>query len=142
MALWNMYINGQKLVFSGISPKILTFEWYTKNKTCSEVNFIWVYQIWSKLIENWWNNLQITTSGLQYLVVFKSISPVIKIYCIIELIIFLECLSFKISYCTLYDLGFSLFPRPSKYPRAARSNVTDLKPVSWPQSDPGLHSMF
>jgi len=26
----------------------------------------YMYQIWSKLIENWWNNLQITTSGLHY----------------------------------------------------------------------------
>ena len=38
---------------SGITPKILTFEYYAKNKTYSELNFICVYQIWSKLIEKW-----------------------------------------------------------------------------------------
>ena len=48
-----MYINGQKWVFSGITPKILTFEYYAKNKTYSEVNFICVYQIWLKFIEKW-----------------------------------------------------------------------------------------
>ena len=37
--------------FSGITPKILTIEYYAKNKTFSEVNFICVYQVWSKLIE-------------------------------------------------------------------------------------------
>ena len=37
--------------FSGITPKILTFEYYVKNKTYSEVNFTFVYQVWSKLIE-------------------------------------------------------------------------------------------
>ena len=37
--------------FSGITTKILTFEYYAKNKNFSEVNFIYVYQIWSKLIE-------------------------------------------------------------------------------------------
>ena len=36
---------------SGITPKILTFEYYAKNKTYSEVNFICVYQVGSKLIE-------------------------------------------------------------------------------------------
>ena len=39
--------------FSEITPKILTFEYYAKNKTYSEVNFIHVYQIWLKLIEKW-----------------------------------------------------------------------------------------
>ena len=40
--------------FSGITKKILTFEYYAKNKTYSEVNFICVYvPIWSKLIEKW-----------------------------------------------------------------------------------------
>ena len=29
-----------KMGFSGITPKILTFEYYAKNKTYSEVNFI------------------------------------------------------------------------------------------------------
>ena len=42
-----------KIEFSGITPKILTFEYYAKNKTYSEVNFICEYQIWSKLIEKW-----------------------------------------------------------------------------------------
>ena len=37
--------------FSGITLKILTFEYYAKNKTYSDVNFICVYQVWSKLIE-------------------------------------------------------------------------------------------
>ena len=37
--------------FSGKTTKILTFEYYAKNKTYSEVNFICVYQVWSKLIE-------------------------------------------------------------------------------------------
>ena len=37
--------------FSGITPKILTFEYYAKNNTYAEVNFISVYQIWSKLID-------------------------------------------------------------------------------------------
>ena len=41
------------MFFSGITPKILTFEYYAKNKTYSEVNFICVYQIRSKLIEKW-----------------------------------------------------------------------------------------
>ena len=31
-----------KMFFSGITPKILTFEYYAKNKTYSEVNFIGV----------------------------------------------------------------------------------------------------
>ena len=39
------------MFFSGITPKILTFVYYAKNKTYSEVNFICVYQVWSKLIE-------------------------------------------------------------------------------------------
>ena len=47
-----MYIYGQKIGFTGITPNILTFEYYAKNKTNSEVNFISVYQVWSKLIEN------------------------------------------------------------------------------------------
>ena len=37
--------------FSWITPKILTFEYSAKNNTYSEVNFICVYQVWSKLIE-------------------------------------------------------------------------------------------
>ena len=41
-----------------ITPKILTFEYYAKNKTYSEVNFICVYQIWSKLIEKWPTKIQ------------------------------------------------------------------------------------
>ena len=40
-----------KISFSRIPPKILTFDYYSKNKTYSEVNFICVYQVWSKLIE-------------------------------------------------------------------------------------------
>ena len=39
------------LLFSGITPKILTFEYHAKNKTYTEVNFICVYQVWSKLFE-------------------------------------------------------------------------------------------
>ena len=31
--------------FSSITPKILIFEYYAKNKTFSELNFICVYQI-------------------------------------------------------------------------------------------------
>ena len=31
--------------FSGITPKILTFEYYAKNKTYSEVNFICVFKV-------------------------------------------------------------------------------------------------
>ena len=42
-----------KMNFSGINPKILIFEYYAKNKTYSEVNFICVYQVWSKLIEKY-----------------------------------------------------------------------------------------
>ena len=38
--------------FSGITPKILTFEYYAKNKTYSEVNFICVYQV----CPNWLRN--------------------------------------------------------------------------------------
>ena len=37
--------------FSGITPKILTFQYYAKNKTYPEVNFICVFKVWSKLIE-------------------------------------------------------------------------------------------
>ena len=44
--------------FSGITPKILTFEYYAKNKNYSEVNFICVYQIWSKWIEKWTPKIQ------------------------------------------------------------------------------------
>ena len=40
-----------EMSFSGKTPKILTFEYYAKNKTYSEVNFICVYRIQSKLIE-------------------------------------------------------------------------------------------
>ena len=40
-----------KMSFSGITTKILTFEYYVKKKTYSEVNFLCEYQIWSKLIE-------------------------------------------------------------------------------------------
>ena len=32
------------MFFSGITPKILTFEYYAKNETYSEVNFICVYR--------------------------------------------------------------------------------------------------
>ena len=39
------------MFFSGMTPKILTFEYYAKKKTYSEVNFICVCQTWSKLIE-------------------------------------------------------------------------------------------
>ena len=45
------YCKWSKMSFSWITPKILTFEYYAKNKTYSEVNFICVYQVWSKLIE-------------------------------------------------------------------------------------------
>ena len=41
-----------KISFSWITPKVLTFKYYTKNKNCSGVNFICMYRIWSKLIEN------------------------------------------------------------------------------------------
>ena len=44
--------------FSGITPKILTFEYYAKNKTYSEVNFICVYKVRSKLIEKWPSKIQ------------------------------------------------------------------------------------
>ena len=44
---------GKNEFFSVITPKILPFEYYAKNKTYSEVNFIRVYQIWLKLIEKW-----------------------------------------------------------------------------------------
>ena len=44
--------------FSSITPKILIFEYYAKNKTCSEFNFICVYQIWAKLIEKWPSKIQ------------------------------------------------------------------------------------
>ena len=44
--------------FSGITPKILTFEYYAKNTIYSEVNFICVYQVWSKLIEKCPTNIQ------------------------------------------------------------------------------------
>jgi len=40
------------MFFSGITPKILTFEYYAKNETYSEVNFICVYQVWSKSLRN------------------------------------------------------------------------------------------
>ena len=43
-----------KMGFSGITPKILTFEYYAKNKNYSEVNFI----VWSKLIEKFPSNIQ------------------------------------------------------------------------------------
>ena len=44
--------------FSGITPKILTFEYYAKNKTYSVVNFICVCQIWLKSIEKWLPKIQ------------------------------------------------------------------------------------
>ena len=47
-----------KVCFIWITPEILTFEYYTKNKTYSEVNFICEYQIWSKFIEKWPPNSQ------------------------------------------------------------------------------------
>ena len=40
------------MFFSGITPKILTFEYYAKNKTYSEVNFICVYQFGQNLLRN------------------------------------------------------------------------------------------
>ena len=48
------------MLVSRITPKILTFEYYAKNKTYSEVNFICVYryQLWSKLIEKCPSNIQ------------------------------------------------------------------------------------
>ena len=48
-----MYMYGQKWFFSGITPKVLTFQYYARNKTYPEVNVICVYQIWLKLIEKW-----------------------------------------------------------------------------------------
>ena len=44
--------------FSGITPKILTFEYYATKKTYSEVNFICLYQIWTKLIEKFPSKIQ------------------------------------------------------------------------------------
>ena len=47
-----VYINiVKKKNFSGITPKILTSEYYAKNKTYSKVNLICVHQDWSILIE-------------------------------------------------------------------------------------------
>ena len=39
------------MCFSGISLKILTFEYYVRTQIYSEVSFICFYQVWSKLIE-------------------------------------------------------------------------------------------
>ena len=44
--------------FYGITPKILTFEYYAKNITYSEVNFVCVYQVLSKLIEKCSSKIQ------------------------------------------------------------------------------------
>ena len=41
-----------KMGFYGITPKILTCEYYAKNKTYSEVNSICVYQVMSNWLRN------------------------------------------------------------------------------------------
>ena len=45
-------------IFSRITPKILTFVYYANNKTYSELNFIFVCQVWSKLIEKCSSKIQ------------------------------------------------------------------------------------
>ena len=61
-----------KMSFSWITPKILTFEYYAKNKTYSEVNFICVYRIWSKLIEKWPPKIQDGCHEIQFFYIYAS----------------------------------------------------------------------
>ena len=58
--------------FSGITPKILTFECYAKNKTYSEVHFICVYQVWSKLIEKCPSKIQDGRHEIYFFVISTS----------------------------------------------------------------------
>ena len=48
-ALWNMYMNGQIWVFSGLTPKILTFEYHAKEKKLIER---WILYVCSKFGQN------------------------------------------------------------------------------------------
>ena len=57
---------------SGIIPKILTFEYYAKNKTYSVVNFIGVYQIWSKLIAKWPSKSKIAATKFSFIDISTS----------------------------------------------------------------------
>ena len=59
-----------KMRFSGITPKILTFEYYTKNKTYSEMNFIYLYLIWSKLIKKWPQKIQDGRHEIEFFLTF------------------------------------------------------------------------
>ena len=59
------------MFFSGITPKILTFQYYAKNKTYPEVNFICLYKVWSKLIEKLPSKIQ---DGRHEICVFFFIS--------------------------------------------------------------------
>ena len=52
-----------------MTPKILTFEYYAKNKTYSEVNFICVYQVWSKLIEKCPSKSKMAATKLVFFVI-------------------------------------------------------------------------
>ena len=61
-----------KISFSWITPKILTFEYYAKNQTYSEVNFICVYQVWSKLIEKCPSKIQDGRNKFSFFVISTS----------------------------------------------------------------------
>ena len=52
-ALWNMYIYLVKMAFSRITPKILTFVYYAKNKT-GHSNPFWVSYGPLKYVYKWW----------------------------------------------------------------------------------------
>ena len=94
------------MCFSGITPKLLTFEYYVKNKTYSEVNFICVYQVWSELIEKCPSKIQDGRNEI-YLFFFISTSDRGDFPRII--VIDLLSLSFHtsiMSTCTISDVPF------------------------------------
>ena len=60
--------------FSRITPKILTFVYYmyAKNKTYSEVNFICVYQVWTKFIEKCPSKFNMAATKFSFFVISTS----------------------------------------------------------------------
>ena len=62
----------KKISFSWITPKILTFEFYVKNKTYSEVNFTFLCQVWSKLIEKCPSKIQDGCHEIKFFVISTS----------------------------------------------------------------------
>ena len=60
------------MIFSGITAKLLTFEYYAKNKTYSEVNFICVYQVWTKFIEKCPSKFNMAATKFSFFVISTS----------------------------------------------------------------------